>query len=277
MRKDRQPTIFGILNVTRDSFSDGGQYLQVDAALAHAERLLADGADVIDLGAESTHPDAEDVVADEELRRLEPIIRELKRRGVPVSVDTYKAPVMRRALELGVDYINDVTALREPEATAVVRDAPARLVLMHSTAHAARAERAALAADDILARIRTFFEQRLAELADAGIAPARIILDPGMGFFLSSDARVSLRVLRGLPELRALNRPLLVSTSRKSFIGAVLGTPDAPRPAAARSAGTLATELWAAQHGADFLRTHDVRALRDALQLWFGIREADGN
>ncbi|MEW6199761.1 MAG: dihydropteroate synthase [Planctomycetota bacterium] len=263
--------ILGILNITRDSFSDGGRHLSSEAALAHARQLLADGAAIIDVGAESTHPDAEAVSPEEEIARLTPVVRVLKAEGAAVSVDTHKAAVMRAMIALGADFINDVTALRDPEAVAVVRDADTRVILMHSTAVTARAERQDVAAGTIVARVRAFFEQRLAELETAGIALSRLILDPGMGFFLGRDPAVSLAVLRNLPLLRALGRPVCLSTSRKSFIGALLGSPAQPRPVDQRAAGTLATELWALAQGVDYLRTHDVRALHDAAKLWNAI------
>jgi dihydropteroate synthase len=258
--------IVGILNITRDSFSDGGRYLDLDAAIAHARQMLADGADILDVGAESSHPDAEDVPAATEMARLTPI--------ACISVDTYKPEVMRHVLDLGVDFINDITALRDPEAVAAVRAAEARLILMHSTAAGARAERRAVDPHTIVAQIVDFFERRLRELEQAGIARQRVIVDPGMGLFLGSARQASLAVLRGLPRLSALGQPVLVSTSRKSFIGAVLAPGRSPRPAGERAAGTLATELWAARHGAQYIRTHDVRALRDALTLWQAIETA---
>jgi dihydropteroate synthase type 2 len=260
--------ILGILNITRDSFSDGGRFLTPGDALAHALQLVADGADIVDVGAESTHPDAEDVPADEEIRRLTPVVRALTANGVHVSVDTYKPDVMRAVLELGVEIINDVTALRDPDAVAAVRDTPARVILMHSIASSARAQRADTSPATIVPHIVAFFESRLAELESTGIARQRLILDPGMGFFLGRDPAVSLAVLRNLERLAALGRPLCVSTSRKSFIGAVLAASESPRPVEERSAGTLATELWAVQHGVEYIRTHDVRALRDAVRLW---------
>jgi dihydropteroate synthase len=236
--------ILGIVNVTRDSFSDGGKYLHPDAAVAHARRLAADGADIIELGAESTHPDAEDVPAEVEIARLTPVIEPLKADGIRVSVDTHKPAVMRHALALGADFINDVTALRNPQSVAVVRDVEAKLIIMHSRSSAARAERAEIDPTGIVEEIRHFFERRIGELAEAGISRNRLILDPGMGFFLSSNARASLAVLHGLRRLTNLGCPLLVSTSRKSFIGAVLGCAE-PRPVGARLSGTLASEIWA--------------------------------
>ncbi len=266
--------ILGILNITRDSFSDGGRYLDADRAIAHARQLVADGATFVDVGAESTHPDAEDVSAADEIARLTPVIKALRADGIGVSVDTYQPAVISAALELGAEIINDVTALRDPAAVDVVRDHDARLILMHSTASAARAERGDVSARTIVDRIVDFFSGRIAELEHAGIARERLILDPGMGFFLGRDAAVSLAVLRNLDRIADLGLPVCVSTSRKSFLGAVLGTASHPRPVEQRAAGTLATEMWAAQHGVQYLRTHDVRALHDALTVWQAIAEA---
>ena len=269
-----QPShILGILNITRDSFSDGGRYLDPDAALWHARRMLADGADVIDVGAESTNPDAEGVPAEEEIARLTPVVAALKADGARVSVDTHKAEVMRHVLALGADYINDVSALRDPDAVNAVRDSDAKLIIMHSTASRARAERVEIDATAIVDRIIAFFQMRMKELNAAGIARERLILDPGMGFFLGSNPATSTAVLRDLPRIAALGCPVLVSTSRKSFIGALLGSANQPRPVDQRAAGTLATELWSAQHGAAYIRTHDVRALRDALNLWRALEK----
>jgi len=267
--------ILGIVNITRDSFSDGGRYLRVDQAIAHARQLVCDGAAIIDLGAESTHPDAEDVPAEEEITRLTPVVRALLADGVQVSVDTHKPLVMRAMLELGVHMINDVTALRDPEAVAAVRDWPVRVVLMHSTSPGPRAQRAEVEPVGLVERIVTYFRTRIAELEAAGIARQRLILDPGMGFFLGRDPRLSLTVLLNLDRIAALGLPVCVSTSRKSFIGTLLGTPDAPAPVDRRGSGTLATELWAYLHGAQYVRTHDVRALHDAIRLWRAIEQAD--
>lgn len=266
--------IIGIVNITRDSFSDGGRFFTPERAIAHARQLMADGAALVDLGAESTHPDAEDVPAEEEIARLTPVLQALRQDGVRVCVDTYKPAVMRAVLKLGAEIINDVTGLRDPEAVAAVRDSAARVILMHSTAASARAERLDVDPAAIVSRIVEFFESRIAELEAAGIGRQRLILDPGMGFFLGRSPAVSLAVLRDLDRLTALGLPLCVSTSRKSFIGGVLGTSAGARPVEQRGAGTLATELWAAQHGVQFIRTHDVRALRDALTMWTAITEA---
>jgi dihydropteroate synthase len=266
--------IFGILNVTRDSFSDGGRWIEPAAAIGRGLELVADGADVIDVGAASTHPDSEDVSAAEELRRLEPVVGELLARGVRVSVDTWRPEVIGAMAALGVEFINDVTALADPRSVAIVREAPVRVVLMHSTAPGARAVREASQPPEPpephVERVRAFFERRLAELEAAGVARERTLLDPGMGFFLSSDPAPSLAVLKHLGRLAALGRPLLVSTSRKSFLGAVTG-----RGVHERGAATLASELFAARAGAAYLRTHDVRALADALAVLAAIERAE--
>ncbi len=275
--------ILGIVNITRDSFSDGGRYLDPSAAVAHARALRAAGADILDLGAESTHPDGADVNAEEECARLAPVLTALKAESAVVSVDTSKPAVMRFALAHGADFINDVTALRDPESVAAVRAAPARLILMHSVVPQARARRSPLPGAtppdpaDLVAHIRDFFAERIATLTAAGIDRVRLILDPGMGFFLGPRPEHSLAVLRNLRALAALGCPLCVSTSRKSFIGALLGDAAGPRPVDRRAAGTLATELWAATQGADFIRTHEPGPLRDAWTLWQALARPTGS
>ena len=257
---------FGIVNVTRDSFSDGGRFLRPEAALEHARQLLADGADVLDLGAESTHPDAEDVPADEELRRLRPVAEKLLERGATVSIDTCKPVVMRAMTALGVHWLNDVSGFRTPQAMEAAAAAPAsvRFVVMFSRSQGPRAQRPDTAGPDadaasVLGELRLFFAERLRTFAAAGIARERLVFDPGMGFFLGRTAAPSLEVLKHLSELRAFDVPLLVSVSRKSFLGEVTG-----RPVAERGPASLAAELWALRNGASFVRTHDVAALRAA-------------
>lgn len=258
--------IVGILNLTRDSFSDGGVYLDREAACAHADRLLDDGADIIDVGAESSHPDSENVTAEMEIERLTPVLERLIADGVEVSVDTNKPEVIRRVLSIGVRTINDITALTQAGSVEALRDSPARVVIMHSMSATARAARIPDSGKRMIDRIIAFFHDRIAALRRAGIGRERLILDPGMGFFLSSDPEPSLEVLRGLADLRTLGLPLYVSTSRKSFIGRVLD-----RPLRQRAAGTLATELWAWRQGVDYIRTHDVRSLADAVRMTTAI------
>ena len=270
--------ILGIVNITTDSFSDGGCYLETDAAVAHARQLAADGADWIDLGAESTHPDAQDVPVEIEIERLTPVIRRLRADGLRISVDTHKPAVMRHVLELGAAMINDVCGFGEADSVAAVRDSDAHLVVMQARGVGAgtggRAQRGA-AADPrtIVAEVIAFFRERVAALTAAGIARQRLILDPGMGLFLSPEPAVSLAVLAGLSRLRELDLPILVSTSRKGFIGRLLADAGgAARPVEQRGAGTLMSETWAAAQGAAYIRTHDVRPLRDALRVQAAIR-----
>ena len=258
--------ILGILNVTRDSFSDGGRYLDCDAAVEHGLRLAADGADVVDVGAESSHPDSEDVSEAEELRRLEPVVEALVERGVRVSVDTRRPVVARRVAELGAEFINDITGLREPQMLEVLADNEARCIVMHSISAAGRAERRD-APDAIVEHVVSFFEQRLEQAVAAGVERSRLVLDPGMGFFLGQTPAASLAVLRNLECLRALSLPVCISTSRKSFLGELVG-----RPAEQRGAATLASEIWAWTQGVEFVRTHDAGALADALRVLEAIQ-----
>ena len=268
-----RPDIFGIVNVTMDSFSDGGRYLHADKAVAHGEQLRLAGANVLDLGAESTHPDAEHVAATEEIRRLEPVVGELLEQGATVSIDTTKAEVMQAMVAIGATWLNDVNGFRDPAALAVAGkcDEHVRFVVMYSRSNTARAERAAMASRGLLAELREFFVERRAAFAAVGVAPGRLVFDPGMGFFLGSEAGPSLTVLRCLRELTEDAGPMLISVSRKSFLGEVTKSSVAQRGPA-----TLAAELWAAQHGAGFLRTHDVKALHDALKVLQAIASTPG-
>lgn len=261
--------IFGILNLTRDSFSDGGRHLATDEALAHAERLVQAGADVLDVGAESTHPDAEDVPAELEISRLAPIVDALVARGVAVSIDTRKAEVMRAMTTRAVAWLNDVDGFRTPASLAAAASAPpsVRFVVMFHRNASSRADRRDLGTDGLLADFEAFVQDRRAAFAAAGVSRSRLVFDPGMGFFLGSTAAPSLHVLRHLPRLTSGCGPLLVSVSRKSFLGEVTG-----RPVAERAAGTLAAELWAARAGVAFVRTHDPAALRDGLLIEAAIR-----
>lgn len=255
---------FGIVNVTRDSFSDGGRYFDPTAAIAHAEDLAAAGADVLDLGAESTHPDAEDVDAATEIARLLPVVDALLARGRSVSIDTCKPEVMAAMAARGVAWLNDVAGFRSPAAMAVAAAAPAhvRFVAMFSRSDAARADRSERDPGTVVDEVRAFCAERIAAFAAIGVARDRLALDPGMGFFLGRDPANSLRVLKRLDELQRDFGPLLVSVSRKSFLGAVAGA-----AVGARGPATLAAELWAARAGVAWIRTHDVRALREALAV----------
>jgi dihydropteroate synthase type 2 len=258
------PEVVGIVNLTEDSFSDGDPDPAV--GIARGEQLLRDGADWLDLGAESSNPSGAGVPAAVEIERLMPVIRHFAGR-VPLSVDTVKPDVMQAALAAGVSAINDVSGGADPEAAAVMRRAPQALwVLMHARNRGPRAETVERPVDGIVAEIVEFFEERIARL---GVDRARIVLDPGMGFFLGGTPAPSLAVLRGLRRIAAIG-PLYVCVSRKSFLGTLTG-----RVVADRGAATLAAELWAAREGARWIRTHDVRALRDALTVEAAIRGSD--
>jgi dihydropteroate synthase type 2 len=252
---------FGIVNVTRDSFSDGGRYFDPQAAIVHGEQLLAAGADVLDIGAESTHPDAERVDAAEELRRLHGVVPALLAVGARISIDTCKPTVMRAMTGLGVHWLNDVDGFRQPESLAAAAAAPAhvRFVVMFQRGAGPRAARPELGTDGLLAAIEAFAVERVRAFAAVGVARSRLVFDPGMGFFLGRTAAPSLHVLRHLGRLRGNLGELLVSVSRKSFVGEIAG-----RPPAERGPATLAAELWAARAGVDWIRTHDVEALRAA-------------
>ena len=257
------PRLVGIVNLTEDSFSDGGRYLDPDRALQHAKQLRSDGADVIDLGAASSHPDAQTVAPREEIRRLEPVVQALLADAVPISVDSFRSETQAWALERGVDYLNDIHCFGDAALYARLARSSCKLIVMHSIQTRGIAVRRTTDPAEVWDGVVAFFDTRLSELEAAGIDPARLVLDPGMGFFLGANAESSLHVLRKLPELRQrFGRPLLVSVSRKSFLGTITG-----RGPSGRGAATLAAELFAIAQGADLIRTHDVRALRDALQV----------
>ncbi|MBK8914784.1 MAG: dihydropteroate synthase [Phycisphaerales bacterium] len=271
--------IIGILNLTRDSFSDGGRFLEPSAAVEHAQRMIAAGASVIDVGPESTHPDAESVPDEEQIARLTPVMAALRGVGAELSVDAQRPRVMEAALALGATIINDVSGLRDADAVRLIARSEARVILMHArhrSGAGARAERLDAPVGDIVEEVLGFFRRRIAELGEAGVAAQRLILDPGMGFFLSTRAADSVRMLAAIGRLRALGLPVCVSVSRKSFIGEVLAEGGVARPVAGRGAGTLLCEIWAAQQGVEFVRTHDVGALADALKLLGAIGEAGG-
>lgn len=259
-----RPLLVGIVNITADSFSDGGRFLAPEAAIGRARALAADGADIVELGAAASNVAADPVSPAEEIRRLDPVIGALSGAGTPLAIDACRPEVQRYALARGVDYLNDIQGFPYPGLYPELAAATCRLVVMHSVQGEGRAQRQDLSADEVWQRIERFFASRLARLEAAGIARERLVLDPGMGFFLSTRAEASLRVLAGLRQLKAtFGLPVMVSVSRKSFLAAVTGR-DAPEQ---RGAATLAAELFAAAHGADYIRTHDPAALRDALAV----------
>jgi dihydropteroate synthase len=247
----------GVLNVTPDSFSDGGLHLDVAAAVGRAIEMSREGADVIDVGGESTRPGHTPVVADEEQRRVLPVVRELASHlAVPVSIDTYKASTARLALEAGARVVNDVWGLqRDPEMARVVAAHDAALVVMHNRT-------AADPAVDVVDDMLRYFDRSLALARAAGVADDRVILDPGIGF--GKTAEQNLDALRRLPELRSLGFPVLVGASRKSLLGRFYPADVLP---AQRLFGTVAVHVFAATRGADLVRVHDVRAHVEALRV----------
>lgn len=258
-----RPSIVGIVNVTEDSFSDGGLYLDTERALEHAMRLYADGADIIELGAASSHPDAKEVSAKEEILRLEPLVTRLAEKRMPVGVDSFQPQTQRWCISHGVAVINDVAGFPDRKLCKDLACAKCKLVLMHSVKGRARPERSPRDARTVVAGAYRFFEERLAAMETAGIDRRRIILDPGMGFFLGSNPEPSILALREIPRLRTrFGLPIMVSVSRKSFLGAITG-----RAIKERAPATLAAEIFAAAQGVDYIRTHDVRALNDALTV----------
>ena len=262
----RRTYIMGILNVTPDSFADDGV---MDAAMDRGRAMLAEGADLLDVGGESTRPGAVPVPLEEELRRVVPVVKRLVAElGAPVSVDTTKSEVARQALRAGAGMINDVSALRaDPEMATIVAEAQVPVVLMHMGARQAAVRlsdsesmggdtvAADIIAGDLIAEIRRFLAERIGAAVRAGISRDRILIDPGFGF--GKTLRQNLELLRRLGELRALGRPILIGTSRKGTIGKVLGG----LPVAERLEGTAATVAVAIMHDADIVRVHDVRAM----------------
>jgi dihydropteroate synthase len=251
----------GIVNVTPDSFSDGGRHQAAVAAIRHCEQLVADGAGILDIGGESTRPGAVSPGADAELARVLPVLREAVKLGLPISVDTSEPRVMQEALALGVDIVNDVRALRRDGALAcVAAHALAGVCLMHM-----KGEPDTMGAEasygDVVAEVRAFLEQRAAEVQAAGVAHDRIVLDPGIGF--AKTARHNIELLARQPELAALGWPLLVGWSRKGTLGLLTG-----RPVTERQAASVAAALIAVQRGAAIVRVHDVAATVDALKVW---------
>ena len=265
------PKLFGILNITEDSFSDGGRYLDPATALAAAQRLAAEGADVVDLGAAASNIAAKPVPPDEEIRRLAPVVAALQRDGIAVSVDSFAPQTQLFALSAGVDYLNDIQGFPHPDLYRALAASRCRLVVMHATQGRGRAQRIAVPASGIWPRIEGFFAARIAALEAAGIDRDRLILDPGMGFFLSADAAASFAVLARIDRLKSrFDLPVLVSVSRKSFLAAATKR----QSPAALGAATLAAELYAAATGVDFIRTHDPGALRDALTVTAALSRA---
>lgn len=256
-----RPCIMGILNVTPDSFSDGSLYCDVDRAVDRAFEMEAQGADIIDIGGESTRPFAPPVPADEELDRVMPVIERLDGRlRIPLSIDTYKAVVARETLRAGVEIVNDISAMTfDPEMAAVVAAAGAGVVLMHTRGNPEEMQRRTVY-DDLVAEVAGFLADALDRARGAGIAKERVVLDPGIGF--GKSVAGNLELVRRLGEIVALGRPVLVGPSRKSFIGKVLG-----RETGERLFGTAAAVAISLANGASVFRVHDVQAMRDVVDM----------
>lgn len=254
----------GILNVTADSFSDGGRWVDPARALEHALQMREQGADLIDVGGESTRPGAQPVPAQAELARVIPLVEALAKAGVPVSVDTMKPEVMRAAIAAGCAVINDVNGFRAPGAVEAVAASGVGLVAMHMLGEP-RTMQEAPAYRDVVAEVRNFLAERASLLQAAGVARHRIALDPGFGFGKLLEHNVAL--FRGLPELVALGYPVLVGVSRKRMIGAITG-----REVGERMPGSVAAALVAVEYGARIVRVHDVRETVDAINVWMELR-----
>ena len=250
----------GVVNITPDSFSDGGRFLDAQKAVAHARQLAAEGADIIDIGGESSRPGALPVSVGEELARILPVLEGLKDLGKPVSVDTRRPEVMREALQAGASMINDIEALSAPGAMAAVSASQCAVCLMHKKGEPATMQRDPHY-DDVVGEVFGFLQQRIAAAEQAGIDRSRLTADPGFGF--GKTAQHNLTLLRSLREFGKLGVPVLAGLSRKSTLGKLTG-----RPADERLAGSLAMALLALQGGATILRVHDVKETRDIIAVW---------
>ena len=259
--------ILGIVNATPDSFSDGGRFFDTDAAVAHALTLVDEGADILDIGGESTRPGAQPLTLAEETSRILPVLEALRDLDVPLSVDTRKPEVMRVAIAHGAAMINDIQALASRAALEAVRDSACAVCLMHMQGDP-QTMQAAPHYDDVVAQVRDFLAQRVRACEAAGIARARIVIDPGFGF--GKNHRHNLALLRALGAFGELGVPLLAGLSRKSLLGKITG-----RPAPERLAGSVALAMLAVQNGADIVRVHDVAATRDALLVQHIVSNPD--
>ena len=256
----------GIVNVTPDSFSDGGLYADTSQALRHAERLLSEGADILDFGAESTRPGAEALPLAQELARLEPLLREAVRWNVPISVDTYKPEVMQASLDWGVDIVNDIWALRQPGAQQVVAAHPqCGICLMHMHRDPQSMQTQPMTGD-VLSEVERFLRDRVMAMLDAGVAVSRLVLDPGIGF--GKTVAQNFQLLARQADLLCLDIPLMVGWSRKSALGAAIAQDgQVPEPLQRQSA-SVAAALMAVERGASVVRVHDVKGTVDALKIW---------
>jgi len=256
--------IMGVLNVTPDSFSDGGRFVQLDAALLHARQMIDDGADIIDIGGESTRPGATPISSEVEMQRVLPVLRALQGARVPISVDTSQPALMRAALEEGASIINDVRALRVNEAVETVRGTDCGLVLMHMQGEPGTMQRQPVY-HDVVGEVGNWLTRRRDELVAAGVVRERIVIDPGFGF--GKNHRHNRQLLGSLEQLLRIGQPLLVGVSRKSTLGEITG-----RSTEQRLSASLAAALIAIEGGARIVRVHDVAATRDAIAVWEAVQ-----
>jgi len=259
-----RPLVMGIVNVTPDSFSDGGLHASTEQAVAHARRLAGEGADILDIGGESTRPGAQAVGLDEERRRVLPVLEALADAGLPLSIDTRKPELMIEAIAAGAAMVNDVTALRTPAALAAVARAPVAVCLMHMQGEPGTMQENPTYRD-VVREVRDFLGERIAAAERAGIARNRIVVDPGFGF--GKTVEHNLALLRALGEFRSLGAALMVGLSRKAMLGKLTG-----REPRERVPASVAAALLAVQNGAQIVRVHDVAATRDALAIWNAVK-----
>ncbi len=258
-----RPLVMGVVNVTPDSFSDGGEFLAPHAAIARTRQLIQEGADIIDIGGESSRPGAASVSADEESSRIVPVLRALRDTPVPLSIDTVKPEVMRIAIAEGAAMVNDITALAAPQALQTVATSDCAVCLMHMQGEPRTMQQSPSYAD-IVREVKDFLSTRVAAAQSAGIGRNRIVIDPGFGF--GKTVEHNLELLRHLAELTDVGVPVLTGWSRKSSLGRITG-----RPAEDRLPGSLAAALIAVKNGAQIVRVHDVAATRDALAVWTAV------
>lgn len=265
-----RPLVMGIVNVTPDSFSDGGEHATTDAAVEHGLRLVREGADILDVGGESTRPGSDEVPPDVESARVLPVVERLAREaGVPVSIDTRHAEVAHAALASGASIVNDVAGFRDRAMVEVAAASDAGLAVMHMLGEP-KSMQVNPRYDDVVAEVRAFLGHQATALLAAGVAPERICVDPGIGFGKTLDHNLAL--LRALSELASLGYPVLVGASRKRMIGDLTGEPEPKR----RLGGSVAVALWAATHGASVVRVHDVRETKQALTVWGALEGSGG-
>jgi dihydropteroate synthase len=262
-----QPLVMGVVNVTPDSFSDGGLYAGTEQAVAHARRLIEEGADILDIGGESTRPGSAAVALEDERRRVLPVLEALAGCGVPVSVDTRKPGLMAEVIAAGADMVNDVTALSAPAALEAVAPAPVAVCLMHMRGEPGTMQENP-AYQDVVREVRDFLAQRVAAAERAGIARGRIVADPGFGF--GKTVEHNLALLRSLAEFGSLGVALMAGLSRKAMLGTLTG-----REPRARVHASVAAALLAVQNGAHIVRVHDVAATRDALAVWNAVKGSE--